>query len=108
MTESLILIVSVILSGLMGGYLGFTISKLKSKSVRSTLEERQNQLTKTVADLKNNILNIESERDDFRSEKDAINIRLVQKTAAFDTLQEDHLKRETELEERQAATQERF
>lgn len=108
MTESLILIVSVIISGLIGGYLGFTISKLKSKSDRSTLEERQNQLNKTVTDLKNNILNIESERDDFRSEKDAINIRLVQKTAAFDTLQEDHLKRETELEERQAQLRKDF
>ena len=101
MTESLILILSVITSGLIGGYLGLTISKLKSKSERSTLEERQSQLTQTVSELKNTILNIETERDDFRSEKETLNIQLVQKTAAFDTLQEDHLKREKELEERQ-------
>jgi len=101
MTESLILILSVITSGLIGGYLGLTISKLKSKSERSTLEERRNQMTQTISELKNTILNIETERDDFRSEKDATNIQLVQKTAAFDSLQEDYLKRETELEQRQ-------
>ena len=108
MTESIILILSIITSGLIGGYLGFIISKLKSKSERSTLEERRNQLTQTVSELKNTILNIETERDDLRSEKDAINIQLVQKTAAFDTLQEDHLKRETELEERQAQLRKDF
>ena len=93
---------------MIGGYLGLTISKLKSKSERSTLEERRNQLTQTVSELKNTILNIETERDNFRSEKDAINIQFVQKTAAFDTLQEDHLKREKELEERQAQLRKDF
>jgi len=101
MNDSIILIVAILISATIGFYIGTLINKLKSKSERSTLEERQNQLNKTVTDLKNSILNIETERDDFRSEKEALNIQLVQKNAAFDTLQEDYLKREKELEERQ-------
>lgn len=108
MSESLILLLSVVTSGLIGSYLGFTISKLKSKSERSTLEERQNQLNKTVTDLKNTILNIETERDDFRSEKDALNIQLAQKNSAFDTLKEDYLKHEKELEDRQVQLRKDF
>ena len=52
MNDSIILIVAILISATIGFYIGTLINKLKSKSERSTLEERQNQLNKTVTDLK--------------------------------------------------------
>ena len=51
----------------------FSFLQLKSKSEKSTLEERQNQLSSIIEDLKQNISKIESEREDIRKEKDFLN-----------------------------------
>ena len=55
MSENLILIISILISAAIGGYIGMTIAKLKSKGDKSTLEERQNQLQNTIRELKENI-----------------------------------------------------
>ena len=70
MNDSLILITSIIISATIGGYLGMLFTKLKSKSDKSTLEERQNQMGFTIEDLKQNLNKIELEREEIRKEKD--------------------------------------
>ena len=44
MNDNLILIISILVAALIGAYLGMLFSKLKSKSEKSTLEERQSQM----------------------------------------------------------------
>jgi DNA recombination protein RmuC len=101
MSENLILIIAILISGGVGAYLGIIITKLKSKSNQSTLEERQNQLTNTINELKENFNNIAVERDTIRSEKEFLNTELARRNTEFEYLQQQNLNREKELEERQ-------
>ncbi|WP_299556219.1 DNA recombination protein RmuC [Seonamhaeicola sp.] len=101
MNDNLILILAIIISAGIGAYLGMLFTKLKSKSEQSTLEERQNQLNSTINELKASIDNLERERDQFRDEREGLNIELAQKNIAFENLQQENLKRDKELEERQ-------
>jgi DNA recombination protein RmuC len=101
MNDSLILIISIIGAALIGAYLGMLFTKLKSKSEQSTLEERQNQLSTTISDLKEYIKKLELERDKFRDDREGINLELVQKNTEYENLQQQNLKRDEELEERQ-------
>ena len=73
MNDTLILLIAIIISAIVGAYLGMLFTKLKSKSEQSTLEERQSQLSITINDLKQNISKIESEREDIRREKELLN-----------------------------------
>ena len=52
MNDTIILLAAIGVSALVGAFIGFTFSKLKSKGEKSTLEERQNQLNKTIEELK--------------------------------------------------------
>ncbi|MDB9960548.1 DNA recombination protein RmuC [Oceanihabitans sp.] len=101
MTDSLILIFSILVSAIIGGYLGITITKLKSKSTQSTLEERQNQMNQTIDDLKQNLFKIENEREDIRSEKEILNQELARKNTEYENLQTQNLKRDEELAKQQ-------
>ena len=101
MTDSLILIFSILVSALIGGYLGMTITKLKSKSIQSTLEERQHQMNQTIDDLKQNLFKIENEREDIRSEKEILNQELARKNTEYENLQTQNLKRDEELAKQQ-------
>ena len=123
MTDNLILIIAILVSAAIGGYLGMLFTKLKSKSEKSTLEERNQNLQQQFNDFKlfsevenqkqNNTFNtqlndlktaiskIEKERDVFRDEREGLNIELAQRNSEFENLQQLNLKRDAELEERQ-------
>ncbi|MFG6685499.1 DNA recombination protein RmuC [Mariniflexile sp. HNIBRBA6329] len=101
MNDNLILILAILISGGIGAYIGMTITKLKSKSEQSTLEERQNQLNITINDLKQTVDKIEKEREDIRREKEFLNAELTRKNTEYDNLQQISSKREQEIEERQ-------
>ncbi|MDG5492107.1 DNA recombination protein RmuC [Psychroserpens sp. SPM9] len=108
MNDSLILILAIIISAAIGAYLGMLFIKLKSKSEQSTLEERQNQMATTIEDLKVNLTRLESERDDIRSEKEFLNTELTRRNTEYENLQQQNLKRDEELEERQAQLRKDF
>ena len=101
MNDNIILIIAILISGGIGAYIGMTITKLKSKSEQSTLEERQSQMTLTIEELKQNLSKIESERENIRKEKEFLNSELAIKNTENENLQQLNLKRDQELEERQ-------
>ncbi|SDS64080.1 DNA recombination protein RmuC [Formosa sp. Hel1_31_208] len=101
MNDNLILILAILISAAIGAYLGMLFIKLKSKSEQSTLEERQNQMASTIEELKQNLSKIESEREDIRREKEFLNTELTRKNTEYDNLQQQNLRRDEELEERQ-------
>ncbi len=108
MNDNLILIFSIIFSGVLGAFLGVIFMKLKAKSEKSTLEERQNQMGLTIDDLKTSISNLELERDKFRDEREGLNIELTQRNTEFENLEQQNLKRDQELEERQEELRNEF
>ena len=101
MNDNLILILAILVSAAIGAYLGILFNKLKAKSEKSTLEERQNQLNTTINELKSSSSNLEIERDKYRDEREGLNLDLVQKQTEFENLQQQSIKRDAELEERQ-------
>ncbi|WP_452223411.1 DNA recombination protein RmuC [Lacinutrix chionoecetis] len=101
MTSNLILFIAILISAVIGAYLGMLFSKLKSKSEKSALEERQNQLTFNLNELKETVSKIETEREDIRREKDFLNTELTRRNSEYENLQKLNLKRDEELEERQ-------
>ena len=101
MNDNLILIFSILFSAAIGAYLGMLFIKLKSKSEQSTLKERQNQMSVTIDELKQNLNKIEGEREEIRREKEFLNSELTRKNTEFKNLQEQNLKRDEELAKQQ-------
>ncbi|GGG59366.1 DNA recombination protein RmuC [Bizionia arctica] len=101
MTNNLILILAILVSGGLGTYIGMAFNKLKSKSERSTLEERQNQLNNSILDLKNNISKVEDERNDIRNDRYFLNSQLTRRNTEFDNLQEKLQEQKAEVEKLQ-------
>ncbi len=130
MSDSLILIIAVIISGVIGAYLGMLFIKLKSKSELSTLVERNSnltqqlndvkashhielekqriELTQKLSELRESISKIELNREDIRSEKDLLSTELARQNTAFDNLQQQYDKREAEVELRQTQLRKDF
>jgi DNA recombination protein RmuC len=112
MNDSLTLILAIIISAVIGGYLGMLFTKLKSKSEKSTLEERNSNLQQQFEafkqhtatekqEQKETISKIENDRENIRREKDFLNAELARRNTEFENLQAINLKRDAELEERQ-------
>jgi len=101
MNENVILIISIFVSAIIGAIIGILFSKLRSKTEKSILEERQSQMQLNIDELKETLNKIENEREEIRREKDFLNTELTRKNADFANLQELNLKRDKELEERQ-------
>ncbi|ARV08868.1 DNA polymerase V [Winogradskyella sp. PC-19] len=101
MNDTLILLIAIIISAGIGAFIGLKFSQLKSKSERSTLEERQLQLNNTINDLKQNVEKTESEREEIRREKDFLNTELSRRNTEFENLQHQNLKRDEELAKQQ-------
>ncbi|MGA1226673.1 MAG: DNA recombination protein RmuC [Tamlana sp.] len=101
MNDNIILIIAILISGAIGAYLGILFTKLKSKSEKSTLVERQNQMGLTIEELKRTLNKIEIDREDIRKEKELLNSELARRNTEYENLQEQNLKRDKELEERQ-------
>lgn len=123
MNDSIILIIGILISGGIGAYIGITISKLKSKSEQSTLEERlinsQQQLqdskshydlevqkieqknSEQLISIKETLSKIEVERESIRSEKELLNTELTRKNSDFENLALKNQEQKAEVEKLQ-------
>lgn len=108
MNDTLILFITIIISAGIGAFLGLQFAVLKSKGDKSALEERQHQLSKTIEDLKQNIEKVESEREAIRRDKEFLNSELSKRNTEIENLQQQNLKQDQELEERQAQLRKDF
>ncbi|GAB5564562.1 MAG: DNA recombination protein RmuC [Winogradskyella sp.] len=101
MNETLILFIAIIISAGIGAYIGLKFAQLKSKSDKSTLEERQLQLNNTINELKQTVEKTETEREEIRREKEFLNTELSRRNTEFENLQQQNLKRDEELAKQQ-------
>ncbi|WP_179348814.1 DNA recombination protein RmuC [Winogradskyella pacifica] len=119
MNDSLILFLAIIISAGIGAFIGLKFSQLKSKSDKSTLEERNANLqqqfnefkihseteiqkqdqyfNQQLTDLKETISKIEIEREAIRREKDFLNTELSRRNSEYENLEKANLKRDEEL-----------
>jgi DNA recombination protein RmuC len=123
MNDTIILLVTILVSASIGAFIGLKFSQLKSKSDKSTLEERntnlqqqlnefkqfseaenqkQNQyFNQSLTELKENISKIETDREAIRREKDFLNAELSRRNTEFENLQHQNLKRDEEFVKQQ-------
>jgi DNA recombination protein RmuC len=123
MNDTLILLIAIVVSAGIGAFIGLKFSQLKSKSDRSTLEERNANLqqqfnefkqfsetekqkqdhyfNQQLSELKANNTKTESERENIRKEKDFLSTELSRRNTEFENLQKLNLKRDEELEQQQ-------
>ena len=123
MNDTIILLVTILVSASVGAFIGLKFSQLKSKSDKSTLEERntnlqqqlnefkqfseaenqkQNQyFNQSLTELKENISKIETDREAIRREKDFLNAELSRRNTEFENLQHQNLKRDEEFVKQQ-------
>ncbi|CDF79756.1 DNA recombination protein RmuC [Formosa agariphila KMM 3901] len=119
MNDTIILLASISVSALVGGFIGFTISKLKSKGEYSRIEERYSQLLQQFSEFKKetvsqnlkqdeafkfqlealqkNISKIESDREDIRREKEFLNSELARRNSEYENLQQQNFQREKDV-----------
>ena len=98
MNDNLILILSIIVAAGIGAYVGMLFSKLKGKSEKGALEERAHQMSQANESLKEIITALEKERDQYRDEREGLNIDLVQKNVEFDNLIRRNEEQKAEVE----------
>lgn len=101
MSESILLIIAILISGGIGAFVGFTISKLKSKSHQSALHERLIQLQSSHEQLKEALDKLALERDAIRQEKDTLSAELVRRNADFEHLEQKNDEQKAEVEKLQ-------
>jgi DNA recombination protein RmuC len=123
MNDSIILIIAILISGGIGVYIGITISKLKSKSEQSTLEERNSNIQQLLdnskmqaetdlqkmrenyslqlTDLKGSLDKMDSDREDIRKEKELLNSELTRTQTEFQNLFEKNQEQKAEVEKLQ-------
>ncbi|WP_405570016.1 DNA recombination protein RmuC [Winogradskyella sp. Asnod2-B02-A] len=123
MNDTIILILVIFISTGIGAFIGLKFSQLKSKSDKSTLEERNANLqqqfnefkqfsetenqkqdqyfNQSLNELKESISKIEIERENIRKEKDFLSTELSRRNTEFENLQQQNLKRDEAMAEQQ-------
>ncbi len=101
MNETLIFILTIAITTIIGALVGIQFSKLKNKSTVSILEERQKNLEETLQQLKITLEKTEREREDIRKEKEHYSAELTKKNTEFDTLQAKNIERDQALAKEQ-------
>lgn len=130
MNNSLILISAILLSASIGSYFGMLFIRLKSKSIQSTLEERNSNITQQLHELKQShtaenekqdlyfngklrelsdtIIRIEHERETIRNDKHILNTTLVKRNTEYENLKQLSKRRDEEIDIRQAQLKKDF
>ena len=105
MNDNTILIISILISGGIGIYIGMTITKLKSKGVQNTLEERianlQQSLQTSKAQFESDVHKIENDRENIRREKEFLSSELTRKNADYENLAIKNQEQKAEVEKLQ-------
>ncbi len=108
MSENLLLIIIAFVATFIGVFLGIYIQNLKTKSTKSILEERENQLQNTIDELRLLSEKNSVEKEEIRREKDSLAIQLTKKEVDFKNLQQQNLKRDEELVKQQEQLENKF
>jgi len=108
MSETIILLISVILSIGFGVFLGIKYGDLKGKSEQIGLKEREALLSQNLEDLKRQNNTISEEKEQFRREKEFLNAEVGKKNTEIENLLQKQKEREEALVKQQELLENRF
>ncbi|WP_284653418.1 DNA recombination protein RmuC [Flavobacterium terrisoli] len=101
MNDSLMIIIAFILALAIGIFLGKTLFAAKSQSDKASLEEKINGLLQQIEQIKNQLNQTVQERENIRTEKEALAIQLSKKEVDFENLWERNKEQKEEVEKLQ-------
>ena len=84
MNDSLMLLIAFIIALAIGIYLGKMLFAAKSQSDKASLEEKINGLFQQIEQLKSQVNETVQERENIRTEKEALAIQLSKKETDFE------------------------
>ena len=108
MSESLLLILSIVITALVSGYFGYKFSNLKQTNLLDIQKEKQLSHEKHISELKENIQSINQLLEELRREKEFLNNELTRKDADLQHLKTENLKRDKDLETQQKQLRNEF
>ncbi len=95
------IIITFIMALAIGIFIGKTLFAAQSKSDKASLEEKINGLLQQIEQLKNQVGQTIQERENIRTEKEALAIQLSKKETDFDNLWERNKEQKEEVEKLQ-------
>jgi DNA recombination protein RmuC len=101
MNDNLLLILSFIIALAIGIYLGKTLLAAQSNSEKASLEEKVNGLLQQIEQFKSMVSQTALERENLRTEKEALVIQLSKKETDFENLWERNKEQKEEVEKLQ-------
>ncbi|MBP8157716.1 MAG: DNA recombination protein RmuC [Flavobacterium sp.] len=101
MNDSLMTLIAFIIALAIGIFLGKTLFTANSKSDKASLEEKINGLLQQIEQLKNQVNQTVQERENIRTEKEALAIQLSKKETDFENLWERNKEQKEEVEKLQ-------
>jgi DNA recombination protein RmuC len=101
MNDSLMIIIAFIVALTIGLFLGKTLFAAQSQSDKASLEEKINGLLQQIEQLKNQVNQTVQERENIRTEKEALAIQLTKKETDFENLWERNKEQKEEVEKLQ-------
>ncbi|MBF6642287.1 DNA recombination protein RmuC [Flavobacterium sp. J49] len=101
MNDSFMIILAFVIALAIGIFLGKTLFSAQSKSDKASLEEKINGLLQQIEQLKNQVNQTAQERENIRTEKEALAIQLSKKETDFENLWERNKEQKEEVEKLQ-------
>lgn len=101
MNDSFLILLTFIIALAIGFFIGKALSKAQSQSEKSGLEEKVNGLINQIEQLKIQLNNLISEKEDIRTEKEVLAIQLSKKEVDFENLWERNKEQKQEVEQLQ-------
>jgi DNA recombination protein RmuC len=101
MSESLFIILAFVIALIIGLFLGKKLFAAQSQSDKASLEEKINGLFQQIEQLKNQVNQTVQERENIRTEKEALAIQLSKKETDFENLWERNKEQKDEVEKLQ-------
>ncbi|MEK8179654.1 DNA recombination protein RmuC [Flavobacterium buctense] len=101
MNDNLMLLIAFIIALTIGIYLGKMLFAAQSQSNKASLEEKINGLFQQIEQLKNQVNQTVQERENIRTEKEALAIQLSKKETDFENLWERNKEQKDEVEKLQ-------
>ncbi|MFN4028070.1 MAG: DNA recombination protein RmuC [Flavobacterium sp.] len=101
MDDNLMIIISFVIALVIGIFIGKTLFAAQSKSDKASLEEKVNGLLQQIEQLKNQVGQTIQERENIRTEKEALAIQLSKKETDFENLWERNKEQKEEVEKLQ-------
>jgi DNA recombination protein RmuC len=101
MSESLFIILTFVIALAIGIFLGKTLFAAQSQSDKASLEEKINGLFQQIEQLKSQVNQTVQERENIRTEKEALAIQLSKKETDFENLWERNKEQKEEVEKLQ-------